>query len=87
MSEDCYGDFIAKSNNNHVISWYMNKQHVLVFGVMIFLVLMVPLVINDAQAFNKHGPSPIPGNLIPFPAKTHYKHDSTIPPVMPPAKK
>ena len=69
MSEDCYGNFIAKPNNNHVISWYMKKQHVFVFGIMIFLVLMVPLVINDAQAFNKHGPTPIPGNLIPFPGK------------------
>ena len=87
MSEDCYGDFIAKSNNNLVISWYMNKQHLLVFFMATFLVLIVPLMINDAQAFNKHGPSPIPGNLIPFPTKTHDKHDSTILPVTPPAKK
>lgn len=65
----------------------MNKQHVLVFCMVTLLVLMVPLMINDAQAFNKHGPSPIPGNLIPFPAKTHDKHDSTIPPVMLSAKK
>lgn len=65
----------------------MKKQHVLIFGMMIFLVIMVPLVINDAQAFNKHGPTPIPGNLIPFPTKTHDKQDSTIPPVMMPAKK
>lgn len=65
----------------------MKKQHVLVFGTMIFLVLMVPLVINDAQAFNKHGPTPIPGNLIPFHTKTHDKHDSIIPPIVPSTKK
>ena len=52
-----------------------------------FLVLMVPLMINEAQAYNKNGPTHIPGNLIPFPTKIHDKHDSTIPPVMPPAQK
>ena len=65
----------------------MNKQHVLVFCMVTLLVLLVPLMITDAQAFNKHGPSPIPGNLIPFPTKSHDKHDSTISPVMTPAKK
>ncbi len=58
----------------------------LVFCMVAFLMIMVPMMVIDAQAFNKHGPTPIPGNLIPFPVM-HDKHGSTIPPVMPPTKK
>jgi hypothetical protein len=86
--EDCYGNFIAKSNNNHAILWCMKKHYMLVFGVLLFLVLIVPLVTSNVQAFNKNGPSPIPGDLIPFPGMAHdKKHDSKIHSVIMPGKK
>ncbi|CUR52277.1 exported protein of unknown function [Nitrosotalea devaniterrae] len=66
----------------------MKKHHLFVFGILIFLVLMVPLMTSSVQAYNKHGPSPIPGNLIPFPGTNHDKHhDSKTPPVIPLPKK
>lgn len=62
----------------------MKKQYLLVFGMLFFLVLMVPLMTSSVQAFNKHGPTPIPGNLIPFPGMGHDKnHDSKVQPVTP----
>ena len=61
----------------------MKKHNMLVFGVLLFLVMIMPLMTSNVQAFNKHGPSPIPGNLIPFPGMIHDKnHDSKIPPVI-----
>lgn len=66
----------------------MKKHHVLVFGILLFLVLMVPVMTHNVQAFNKNGPTPIPGNLIPFPGMMHDKnHDLKTPSVIPPAKK
>ena len=87
-SEDCYGNFIAKSNNNHAILGGMKKHHVLVFGILLSLILIVPLVTSSVQAFNKNGPIPIPGDLIPFPGMAHdKKHDSKIHSIIVPAKK
>ena len=85
LSEDCYGNFIAKSNNNHHVLLCMKKLHVFVFSMMILLVLMIPLM-NSIQAFSKIGPTPIPGNLIPFPSVGHDKnHDKS--PIIPSHKK
>ena len=37
---------------------------------------------NSIQAFNKIGPTPIPGNLIPFPSVGHDKGHNKAP-IMP----
>ncbi|HXU95643.1 MAG TPA: hypothetical protein VFP45_04315 [Candidatus Nitrosotalea sp.] len=63
----------------------MKKRYALIFGMLIFLVLLVPLMTTSVQAFNKHGPSPIPGNLIPFPGMGHDKNHSH--PIIPSHKK
>jgi len=87
LSEDCYGEFIAKSNNNQSVSLYMKKRYAFVFGVLILLVILVPMMTTSVQAFNKHGPTPIPGNLIPFPGMGHDKSHDKNHPVIPSHKK
>lgn len=84
LSEDCYSDFIAKSNNNLSISQCMKRNSVFIFGMLIFLILILPLMTNSILGFNKIGPTPIPGNLVPFPSasndKSHEKSNSSVHP-------
>lgn len=41
----------------------------MVFFALVFAIILVTLMINSIPvlAFNKHGPTPIPGNLFPHP--------------------
>lgn len=50
------------------------KRRLGVLVVLLLLVLLVPLVTSTVNAFNKNGPTPIPGDLIPFPGHKHVHH-------------
>ncbi len=62
----------------------MKKHNRLIFGLMIFMILLIPMATNTVQASSKHGPSPIPAELIPFPGHPHGSgHIRVNPPVAP----
>lgn len=46
----------------------MKKSHV-ILGAIIFSIMLTSIIVSldPAQAFNKKGPTPIPGNLFPHP--------------------
>jgi hypothetical protein len=50
----------------------------MVFVILVFAVILVTLMINSipALAFNKNGPTPIPGNLFPHPGTLPNDHSS-----------
>lgn len=52
----------------------MKRRQVGVIAVLLLLVLMVPMVTSTVHAFNKNGPTPIPGELIPFPGHSKIHH-------------
>ena len=67
----------------------MKRHTVLILGmVVIFMILLVPIATNTVQAFSKHGPYPIPGELIPFPGHPHgHNHIRVSAPVTPTSSK
>ena len=69
----------------------MRKLNIVLIA-LVFTLVLTTLIINSIPvlAFNKHGPTPIPGNLFPHPGALHYnqipKHiveKSNSPQVMP----
>jgi len=50
----------------------------MVFFALAFAIILMALMINSIPvlAFNKHGPTPIPGNLFPHPGTLHNDQTS-----------
>ena len=58
----------------------------MIFIALGFAIILATLIINPVFALNKHGPTPIPGNLFPHPSVTHthiLKHAAEKPHLLP----
>ncbi len=60
---------------NELQNYYMAKRG-MILGTIVFLIILTTLTVGylPAQAFNKHGPIPIPGNLFPHPGTSPGNH-------------
>jgi hypothetical protein len=54
------------------------RKPIIILGTLIFSIILISLIMNFplVQAFNKNGPTPIPGNLFPHPNTSDHNHNS-----------